>query len=326
MPATITFTSTQAGSNADYFPFLWNEQQALTKTDKYKSAVLCDFALVKADSTFVKLTRGSYIDISSTTYSHWFTGWITTEPSLTYLGAKNSTTGVWGYRYQATSDEYVLSINPLGILQPYYNMSMGAILKSLAAMIAPGMFDVTGISAGPVVVLYVVDPKKKFGDVVKEFCDSAAFLFYGNNKKLFFKAQDDTAVYRGGTLKSIVVDGNDANFSPAQLTINASTSVNLQNDILVTGGIEPQSYVTEYFLGTGLDAAFPLMDSVFGADSTVLLDEVFSSSTVDATKWVINDNVTPNLVISNGYLNCLGGNGTATYDVNIQSQIGRAHV
>lgn len=317
MPVTHSFkiTTTMSGASADYAKYLFQEGQALTKTDKLQSLQLLDFAVVPWDSSFVKLTRGAYITVDSLTYPTWYTGYVTNDPRLVPLGKKTVSgvvTPVFGYVYQCSSDPYILSINPLGIVSPFFNIPMGVVLKTLANMIAPGVFDVTGIADGPLVAEYVVDPSKKFGDVFKEFCDNASYVFYGKNKKLFFVKQDDT------TLTPVVIDATDKDFTPSALTVSASTSP-LINDATVLGQVEPQNYVTEYLVGTGLDAAFPLVSGVFGADSSVLIDETFPSATIDSTKWVVYDNVSPLLQISNGYLNSLGGNGTGTYDVRLQS-------
>jgi hypothetical protein len=306
----LTFTSTMTGANADYALYLWQDGAKLTKTDSKNEPVLLDFALVPWDDSFVKLTRGAYINLSTISRPNWFTGFVTNSPDLTYLGSKNGSP-VWGYVYRATSDEYILSLNPLGIVPTFFNLSWGEILKRLAERSAPGVFDVTNIQNGPLVAQYTPDPRKKFGDVAKEGCESASYVFYGNDKKLYFMPQDDAS------LTPVVVDGNNTNFTPSQLSIKASSRP-IINDCTVLGGLEPQAYVHEYFVGTGEDASFPLISSVFGADSSVLIDESFGSS-IDGSKWVAFDTVARYLQVSNGYLNSLGGTATNTYNVRLQS-------
>ncbi len=308
--STVTFTTTQVGANADYLKYIWLEGSKVVKTDRKHETVLLDFALASGnDVAFVKLKRGAYIDFSSTTYPHWFTGYVTNEPDLTYLGAKSGVK-IWGYKYEAASDEYILSLNPMGIIPTFFNISMGGIIKALANKVAPGTFNVTGILDGPLVAQYTIDPTKSFYDVAKDLCDAASYVFWGNNKHLYFKPQDS------GSLPATTLDGSSANFTPRALSISVDPTP-IINDVTVIGDVEPQRYVQEYFLGTGLDSSFQLIDSVFGADSSLLIDEMFSGSTIDTSKWIVYDNVSQYLKLSNGYLNSLGGN--SDYLVSLQS-------
>jgi hypothetical protein len=307
----LTFSTTMTGGNADYVKYLFQDGSKLTKTDTKDQPALLDFALVPWDGSFVKLTRGAYIELSTSTYPNWFTGFVTNSPDLQYLGSRAGVP-VWGYVYRATSDEYILSLNPLGIVPTFFNKPMGQILKLLAERCSPGVFNVTNIQDGPLVAQYTPDPQKKFGDVAREFCESASFVFYGNDKNLYFKPQDDAS------LTPVVVDGNDTNFTPSNLKIKASTQP-IINDCTVLGDVEPQTYVHEYFAGNGVDGSFPLVSSVFGVDSSVLVDEMFESSSIDGSKWAVYDTAAQFLQVSNGYLNSLGGTGTDTYDVRLQS-------
>jgi len=308
---SITFTTTQAGASADYMRYLWRSGQEVTKTDKYKSTCLLDFALARGDSSFVKLARGAYIDLNTVTYPHWFTGYITNNPDLQFLGSNNGA-AVYGYVYHASADEYILSLNPIGVVPTFFNVHMGTIIKTLAARICPGKFDLSNVQDGPLVAQYVVDPTKTFFAVTQDLCQAASYVFYGNNHKLYFAPQDDT------DLPATVLDGNSKHFTPANLKMSA-VSAPIVNDVTVVGQVEPQDYVQEYFIGTGLQSAFQLIDSVFGADSSVLIDESFGSSSIDTSKWNVRDHSAQYLQILNGYLNCLGGSSDASFDVNLQS-------
>ena len=308
----VTFTSTMTGASADYERYL---HTLPVKTARYKDSTLLDFVLVPYDTGFVKLRKGAYITLDTATYPKWFTGYILNEPEPEYLG-KNLTTKepVWGFKYQATSDEYILSLKPIGTIAPFLNQTMGAILKSLIARLVPNTFDVTGIDDGPIVAQYVVEPDKKFFDIQQEFCEGSSFTFWANDRKIYFKPQDDAS------LGSFTVNKTDTNFTPARLQVRpVNSGSGIINDCIVLGDTEPQTYVHEYFVGTGLDGTFPLLTSVFGADTTVLLDEPFSGATLDGSKWTPYDTASHFLQVSNGYLNVLGGSGTGTYDIRLEA-------
>jgi hypothetical protein len=302
----LHFTSTKTGASPEYKKYLVELPQ---KTDRYKDSDLLDFVLAPTDSSFVKLTRGDYISLTSTLYNPFFTGFVMNDPELEYLGKKNNVP-TWGFRYQATADDYILSLKPVGVLPPFLNVSMGSILRTLAGILVPNTFDTGGVQDGPIVAQYVVDPTKKFLDVQQEFCDAANFTFYANTKKLFFIPQDTSA-------QVVTIDCTNKHFTPANLTIKPATNSVIVNDVTVLGDIEPQSYVHEYFVGTGLDATFPLISSVYGVDNTVFIDESFTNASLDPTVWSVHDFAQNYLQVSQGYLNIIGGDGA--WGVSLQS-------
>jgi hypothetical protein len=298
----ITFTTTQANAvGLDLEKYLLEKP---VRVARYKEPTLLDFALAPIDNAFVKLERGAYVRLSSSLFPNWFTGYVVNDPELSFLGKKDGQ-AVWGYKYQATSDEYLLNLKPLGNIPPFLNTTMGAVLRWLVAYLVPdGTFDTTGVLDGPSIAQYVVDPESKFLDVVREFCEAAAYTFRGVNKGLHFRPQDSVT-------STITLDGTNKHFTPARLTIRPS-STPVVNDVTVLGDIEPQAYVHEYFVGTGLDSAFPLVSSVYGLDSTVLLDEMFSGGAINGTLWEVPTGSGQYLQVDGGYLNINGGSTYAT--------------
>ena len=294
---SLKFTRTGA---TEYVKYL---AEGITKTDRQGDSTLLDFTLMSlSDPAFVKPVRGDYVVVNSTKYPKWFTGVIITEPELVYLGSK-ARQPVWGYKYQATSDDYILNVKPIGQSLVFLNRTAGDIIKSLVNILNPGFFDVTGIDAGPVIPQVVIDPTKKFIEIVRELAEGTAYRFSANDKKLVFKKQDDVSTV-------ITLDKNHPHFTPSSLSLKpVSSGPGIINDVIVVGDIEPQNFVREYFIGTGFDASFNLADSVYGADSFIYLDETFSGNTIDG-KWQVFDNSsTPYLISNDGYLNCLGGDG-----------------
>jgi hypothetical protein len=305
----FTFTTNQAGASADYVKYLFDTP---SKTDRINEPTLFDFSVYPWDASFVKLKRGTYITVTTTSYGTWFTGYITNEPEYQYIGKHPVTKlPVWGYKYEATSDDYILNLRPIGIVDPYINTTMGAVLKSLAAQLAPGVFTTTNIANGPNLARYQPDPTKNFSDVVKEFATAANFRWAAKSNGLTFQSQSFVPA-------TIVIDGNDKHFTPSRLQLKPRQEPVI-NDALILGDIEPQNYISEYFLGDGFTARFPLISSIFGVDSTLLLDEDFSGNSIDPNKWTIFDTVNNWMQTSNGFLNFTGGNNSGAYDVHLDS-------
>jgi hypothetical protein len=230
---------------------------------------------------------------------------------LEYLGTTSpNKTPVWGYKYRATSDDYVLNLNPIGIIPPFINTTSGAIIEALINKLAPGLFDTTNIGTGQKIARYKVDPRKKFYEIVKELANSARHKFYIKDHDAYFVQQD--------ALTGVTLDGNNKHFTPSRLDIRP-TQDPIVNDVLVIGDIEPQAYVNEYFLGDSLTSRYPLISSVYGVDRSIILDDTMTGSNIDPNKWTEVDTVNDWIQLDSGYLNVLGGNATDDLDVYLTS-------
>jgi hypothetical protein len=305
----IVVVEDNANSGAlNYEKYLWGKPEKITRISEPQ---LFNFSLIPTDGSFVKPTRGSYVVFNNTTFGNWFTGYITNDPELKYLGTKApNMTPVWGYEYEATSDELVLNLQTLGIMPPFVNTTQGQILKALINRIAPGLFDTANIRDGQPIARFTVDPKAKFLDVVQEFTEQSAYVFYSTDGKLYFQPQD--------TPSALIIDGTSKHFTPSRLDMRPSQEP-IVNDVLVIGDLEPQGYITEYFIGDGFTANFPLLSSVYGVDRAVLLEDDFSGSQIDQNKWSVYDTINNWLKVNDGYLNCTGGSNDNSYDVYITS-------
>jgi hypothetical protein len=113
---------------------------------------------------------------------------------------------------------------------------------------------------------------------------------------------------------NITLDGLNTHFTPSRLSIKPSQSP-IVNDVTVLGQAEPQTYMHEYFVGTGVTNTFPLTASLWGADRSVLLAENFDGNAIDTARWtayhdgVAETNPADVFVVSNNYLNVIGGSG-----------------
>jgi hypothetical protein len=280
------------------------------KTDRLNEYDLLDFTLAPVVAGFVKPVRGMYLRLTSNIYPSWFTGYITNDPEFEYLGRYQGQP-VWGYKFQASSDEVVLNQQSIGIVEPFINATQGAILAALANQLAPGLFDLSNIQPGLTLARYLPDPTKKFSEIVKEFADAARYRFYAKNHALYFRSQSADSA-------PLTVDATSKLFTPANLSIKSSDDP-IINEAVVLGDIEPQNYFSEYFVGDGLTPKYDLASSAFGVESAVLLDDAFQGSQIDSSKWTVFDSVNNYIQVSNGYLNIVGGNNNNYYDIHLDS-------
>lgn len=378
-------TFTKTGSGLDYIRYLADNP---VKQNNLNNPALFDFTLARVDGAFVPMVRGDYITFATPKYPKFFTGYVTSAAELDYGGADGTHTPRWLFKYEATDDSYLLNLKPLGIIPPYLNATQGFILKDIVERITPALFDTTNVMDGLIVARYVVDPTKKFSDIVEEFTGSAYYSFRANDFKLYYQQVDavdatlvincastsssrvhigsstntnpivitatghglangaiisitdhlintnangnwEVAGVSGATFQLVGSVGNgigvatgfaglfNPHFVPANLDIKASQSP-IVNDCIVLGDVEPSTYLTEYFVSDGYTDKFPLLSSIYGVEGAVLLDEVFSGTEADPSKWTEIDTIDDYIRVDSGYLNIIGGTGDLS-DVYLQS-------
>lgn len=278
--------------------------------DRMNFPTLLDFALAPADPNFAAPRRSAYVRLTGLADAlppggprvagPLFTGYITNEPSIEFLGVWNGRP-VHGYRYQATSEEYLLNVKRIGQLPPFLNQSAGQIVRLLTDQLQPLRFDTSNVADGAFLPVYVAQPDRNWSDVARELAERSGFYYRVLDGKVFFQSVGDKPA-------GVVVDEKERRFRPDHFEVTPLGNP-IQNDVTVLGGAEPQAFVREYFVGDGFTSRFPLSAPVYGAESARLLADDFTGAALDSAVWQEND---PNNVISlfSGRLNVTGGNGS----------------
>lgn len=277
--------------------------------DQVNLPALFDFALVPADMHFVAPRRSAYVRLEGLAESlppggprvpgPLFTGFITNEPAVEFLGVANGRP-VYGFRYQASSEEYLLNVKRVGLLPPFLNQTAGAILKFLVEHLQPGRFDTTAIADGARIPVFVADPDDTWTEIARELAERSGFYYRVLDGKIFFQPIGDRPA-------GVVVNERDPRFRPESLEVNPLSN-SVQNDVTVLGAAEPQAFVQDHFVGDGFTSKFVLSAPVFGAESSQLLFDDFTGPSLDTTRWEETD---PGNHISlfEGRLNVTGGAG-----------------
>jgi hypothetical protein len=280
-----------------------------TLRDRINLPALLDFTLVPADAQFVGPRRGSYVRLTGLADAlppggprapgPLFTGYITNEPVVEFLGGAQGQP-VYGYRCQATSEEYLLNIKRVGQLPPFLNQTAGQIVRFLTDQLQPGRFDTSNVGDGALVPLFVARPEQSWSEIARELAERSAFYYRVLDGKVYFQPIGDLPA-------GVTIDERDRNFRPDSLEVTPLGNP-IHNDVAVYGAVEPQAYVREYFVGDGFSSRFPLSAAMFGAESARLLVDDFVGAAIDGTRWQETD---PGNYISifDSRLNITGGTG-----------------
>lgn len=275
--------------------------------DRMNLPTLFDFTLVPADQGFVPPRRSAFVHLEGLADSlppggprvpgPLFTGFITNEPIVEFLGTFNGQP-VHGYRCQATSEEYLLNVKRIGLLPPFLNQTAGQILRFLAEHLQPGRFDTTSVADGTLIPLFIADPDRSWSEIARELAKRSGFYYRVLDGDIIFQPIGDLPV-------GVTVDEKDRRFRPESLEITPIGNP-IHNDVTVLGGIEPQAFVREYFVGDGFTSRFLLSFPIFGAESSRLLADDFTGPNLDTLRWKETD---PNntITIFEGRLNVIGG-------------------
>jgi hypothetical protein len=235
------------------------------------------FSLVANSPGFVIPVVGARVALGRTNGSDVFTGYVIAAPQYEYLG--------WGedgpaYRYNvaAQSDEVLLDQKTLPNRSPFVDRSAGNALRQLAQDLLPGEFDTSAVQNVDTLASYAVNPQKSFSFHAAEIALASRSSFRSMNGALIL-APVGAATY--------ALNESDSNFSPAGLWLNSPNL--LVNDVTVIGQNEPQAYVRDYFVGSGLSLKFYLSQTPFAQAKPALIDEEYLGPGLDPETWTVSD-------------------------------------
>ncbi len=251
--------------------------------------------LVAGTPTFVVPSAGVRV-VLSRGGSKIFTGYLAAPPEYEYLG--------WGhrgpmYRYAlvATGDESLLDRKVLPRRAPFVQRTAGSALKQLAEDLAPGAFDTAAVTDLVTLPSYASSPQKSWSGHAAEIALRA---------RASYRAHDAALTLAPVGAVTHVLDEGDPTFSPEALQL--APAERLVNDVTVIGRIEPRLYVKDYFLGDGFSLHFPLSETPFTRQNTVVFEEEFKDTPLSPTRWTLTDPGAA-VSVSGGKLAIAGGAG-----------------
>lgn len=254
-------------------------------------------SLVANGTDFVVPANAARITLERSNGQDVFTGYLTDPPVFEYLGWGESGP-IYRYNLVAKSDEFLLDRKRLPDQPPFVARSAGDALRQLSQNLLPGAFDASGIQDLDVLAFYSANPQKKWSEHAAEIALRARASYRASGGVLIFTPL-------GATQHALVE--TDSDFSPDGLKLHPKDVTT--NDVTVLGRLEPQAYVTDYFVGDNFTLRFYLSQTPFTRRNRTVLEEEYKGSVLEPTRWTITD---PSSVISvsGGKLQVSGGTGT----------------
>lgn len=255
---------------------------ALSKDWKTNQPQELTFSLEDYESGFSAPEAGNRVRLTTVRYGVFFNGYLDTTPKRQVLGSNNGAP-VYGYQCHAVSEEVTLewaAATRFGTWAPFVGMTQGAIIKAILSGLGSSL-DTGGIDDGVIVPFFRLKKDEGFWGAVRRLLDKTNVRFWAENGSAFLRAYTDEPF-------GYIPDESDSRFNPYDLDVSIVQN-SVYNDVVGFGSIEPQDYAHEYFLGDGLTASFPLKLPLYGAVSSKLLEDDFTSGAIDTTTWLATD-------------------------------------
>lgn len=269
-------------------------------TRRLNRAATMTASLVMADPKFRVPTSGARVLLERKDGLRLFTGYLAAAPEQHYLGTGQQG-AAWRYGLQAADDSWLLDRNALPVRTPFAIRSAGNVLRTITGDVSPGVLDLSNAQDVSPIYQYATHPQKSWSEHAQELALQARATYRAHDGKLYFQPVGE---------HTFVVDDTAANVYPQGLTLAQPDQ--LRNDVTIIGGMEPQTYVRDYFLGDGVALGFYLSQSPYSKSAITVFREDYNAGILEPTLWNVTD---PNkkIAVSAGELQISGGPATVSF-------------
>src|SRR5436309_1094318 len=226
----LTIDSLDGAGARDYTRFLDAESPTRITRKLNEPAQLIAFLVAEATQMIVPAVAGRVV-IARADGHKLFTGYLSAAPEFEYLGWTQSG-AAYRYTLQALSDEFILDRKVLPRRAAMIARTAGSILRQLAADVAPGVFDVSGVQDLEAVPVFPIDPEQSW---------SAHAAAVALRMRSTYRVHDGKLTLQplGGVTHTI--SEADGKVIPEALKI--ATKALSGNQIIVRGSEEPREFV-----------------------------------------------------------------------------------
>ncbi len=231
------------------------------------------------NSALAAPVRNQPVEILGDDGTVFFTGYLAVSPMPEYAGM-GLAGPVYRWALQAVSDEILLNTQLMTPSAGASGLTAGQLLTRLTARTGSTTLNTSGLSLALPVGNFAPDPGSRWSESAGLVAAQARASYRALGGRL-------TATQIGTSVHAL--NETDGTLALANLTLTASLDRALANDVTVCGASEPLAYVTEYFLGDGVTATFPLtQDPYFETtpEARIINYELFNEPQIDTRYWM----------------------------------------
>src|SRR4051812_8663568 len=226
-------------------------------------------------AAFVTPVKGARVRVTRNDGLVLFTGYVSAATRFEHLG-EGGQGPAYRWMVNALSDEWLLDARAFPDMPSFINRTAGDVLSRVTKAIAGNDFDLSGVEA--------LDPILRFHpSVTTRWSDAAALI--ADQSHAAYRVLDGGVQLRPIGSVTHVLDESSERFEPQCLALQQSGSI--ANDVAVSGNVEADARVKDYFLGDGFSYSFNLSQQVYDHRQFIICDEEFRGAGLDANKWSV---------------------------------------
>jgi hypothetical protein len=273
-----------AGSGADSKPAMIRRQ--LNEPTLATVRLDCDSAGLVAPAV------NAWVVITADNGTYLFTGYMPNAAEPEFAGY-SSVGPVYRYVINAVSEDWLLDREAVPQTAPLLGLTAGNMVRTVTNRVNPTLVEMNGLEDVGTIGFFEPMPNVPWSQNVAALANQARAAYRVLNGQL-------TLAPVGSTVHAMSDRTGTLTFSP----LSAAEARQVVNDVTLTGLAEPMEYVTELFEGDGATVLFQLQRQPFHMVRPILLDEEFTTATLNPSVWQVND--------AGGYMNVSGNGLTLT--------------
>lgn len=265
-------------------------EKAVVITRSLNEPSLARIQLDCASHDLITPATNAWIVITSDNSTILFTGYLPSAPEPRFYGYNSS-----GPQYRlilnALSDDWLLDREAVPQTAPLLGQTAGEMVRITTNRVNPTLVQMNGLADIGTIGFFETVPTKPWSANIAALANQARAAYRVLNGQLTF-----------APIGSTVHDLTDTVGEITYAALSATSAKQIVNDVTLTGLSQPMEYVTEVFEGDGATVLFQLQRDPFRVIRPILLNEEFTTPTLNTSIWSVND--------PGGYLS-VSGNGLA---------------
>ncbi len=291
----VTIDNLDGNGPIDYSPALCADQateNAVVITRSLNEPTLARLQMDCVSHNLPVPAIGGLVVISADNGTFLFSGYLPAAAEPVFAGY-SSTGAQYRYAVNALSEDWLLNREALPQTAPLLGQTAGEMVRTLTNRVNPTLVQMNGLEDIGTIGFFEPMPNLPWSENVAALANQARAAYRVLNGQLTLAPVGSTVHTMSDTVGTL-----------DYAALSATNAKQLVNDVTITGLSQPMEYVTELFQGDGATVLFQLQRTPFRVVRPILLDEEFTTSTLNTSIWQVND--------AGGYLNVSGGGLTMT--------------
>ncbi len=228
-----------------------------------------------------------FVAITADNGTFLFTGYLPSASEPSFAGY-NSAGPQHRVVVNALSEDWLLNRDAVPQTTPLLGQTAGEMVGILTNRVNPTLVQMNGLEDVGTIGFFEPMPNLPWSENIAALANQARAAYRVLNGQLTLAPVGSTVHNMSDTVGTL-----------DYAALSATSAKQVVNDVTITGLNQPMEYVTELFEGDGATVLFQLQRDPYRIVRPILLDEEFTSASLNTSIWKVND--------AGGYLSASGG-------------------